>query len=332
MKNKGLAALLILIVVVVITILVLYKPKSTTVVSHDPLKVSFHSWIGNGIYFIAKEKGFWEKEGLTVDLQQVDDSAVSKQLLASGKVDGIMGWTPETIQVLADTGVPMKVVFATDYSDGADGIVATENIKTLEDLKGKTVSFETGSPSHLFISYLLDQAHISLSDLKTVNQTASDAGAAFVAGKVDAAVTWEPWLSKSDERKGGHILVSSKSLPILPALPAFKTEVVKNRPEDVKAFMRGVFAAIEFTKQNPDEAYAIIAKGFNLTTQDVVDQIPTFHWMNYEDNLKYFSDSDTSIYSVIDKTGELWVKLGLIKKSTNAKSIIDDSLLKTLNK
>jgi ABC-type nitrate/sulfonate/bicarbonate transport system substrate-binding protein len=96
--------------------------------------------------------------------------------------------------------------------------------------------------------------------------------------------------------------------------------------------MRGVFAAMEFAKENPDEAYTIIAKGFNLSKQDVVDQIPTFHWMNYEDNLKYFSDGDTSIYSVINKTGDLWTKLGLIKKSTSAKSIVDDSLLKTLNK
>lgn len=331
MKNKNTLILLVIIVVVIAGFLILQKPKQE--ITAQPLKVSFHSWIGNGIYFIAKEKGFWEKEGLAVDLQQVDDNAISKQLLSSGKVDGIMGWTPETIQVLADSGVPMKVVFATDVSDGADGIIAKEDIKTLADLKGKTVSFESGSPSHLFLSYLLDQSAIPVGDLKTVNQTASDAGAAFVAGKVDAAVTWEPWLSKANERKGGHILVSSKDLPILPALPAFRTQVIKERPQDVQAFARGVFAAMDYVKSNPDESYDIIAKGFNLTKQDVIDQIPTFHWMSYEDNVKYFSESSNpSVYSVINKTGDLWFKLGLIKKSINANSIVDSSLLKTLNK
>jgi NitT/TauT family transport system substrate-binding protein len=161
--------------------------------------------------------------------------------------------------------------------------------------------------------------------------TASDAGAAFVAGKVDAAVTWEPWLSKAKERNGGHIVVSSKDLPILPALPAFRTDVIKNHPEEVKAFMRGVFDAIEYAKANPAEANAIIAKGFNLTPQDVADQIPTFHWLSYDDNVKYFSQSSNpSVYSVIDETGNLWLKLGLIKKSTKADTIVDDSLLKTL--
>jgi NitT/TauT family transport system substrate-binding protein len=330
MKNKFVWGLIIVVLSVVGFMVFGKKPTPPT---SEPLRVSFHSWIGNGIYLIAKEKGFWEKEGLKVELQQVDDNAVSKQLLSSNKVDGIMGWTPETIQVLADSGVPMKVVFATDVSDGADGIIAKEGINTLEDLKGKTLSFESGSPSHLFLSYLLDQAGISISEIKTVNQTASDAGAAFVAGKVDSAVTWEPWLTKASERKGGHILVSTKDLPILPALPAFRTAVVTNRPQDVKAFMRGVFAAMDYVKSNPDESYEIIAKGYNLSKQEVVDQIPTFHWMNYQDNLKYFSQStDPSVYSLINKTGDLWLKLGLIKKSTPANSIVDDSLLKSLNK
>lgn len=329
--KKNIWIVLVIVIVIVVGIFVSQKPQQK--MTNEPLRVSFHSWIGNGIYFIAEEKGFWEKEGLKVDLQQVDDNAVSKQLLSSNKVDGIMGWTPETIQVLADSGVPMKVVFATDISDGADGIIAKEGINTLEDLKGKTLSFESGSPSHLFLSYLLDQKNISISDIKTVNQTASDAGAAFVAGKVDAAVTWEPWLTKANARKGGHILVSSKGLPILPALPAFRTDVIKNRPEDVKAFMRGVFMAMDYVKSNPDESYEIIAKGYNLSKQEVVDQIPTFHFMSYEDNLKYFaSEGDASLPTLLNKTGDLWVKLGLIKKSTNASMIIDDSLIKSLNK
>jgi NitT/TauT family transport system substrate-binding protein len=330
--KKLLAAIAVLVVVAVAGFYAFGNKKPSLATTQKPLKVSFHSWIGNGIYFIAQEKGFWKKEGVNVEMQEVDDNAVSKQLLSSNKVDGIMGWTPETIQILADSGVPMKVVFATDYSDGADGIVSTANIKTLADLKGKTVSFESGSPSHLFLSYLLDQAGIPVTDLKVINQPAADAGAAFVAGKVDAAVTWEPWLTKSKERKGGHVLVSSKDLPILPALPAFRTEVIKNRPQDVQAFMRGVFDAEEYVKSNPDEAYAIIAKGFNLSKQDVVDQIPTFHWLSYQDNINYFSDGSTSLASVLNKTGDLWVKLALIKKSTNASSILDDSLLKTLYK
>lgn len=329
MKNK---LVLGLIVVVLIAIGFWFFGQKSTPPTSEPLRVSFNTWIGSGVYFVAKEKGFWEKEGVNVVLEQTDEAAIAKQLIASGKVDAITSWTPETVQVLADSGVQIKIISLNDVSDGADGIIAKDGINKLEDLKGKTIAYETGSPSHLLLSYLLDQKGISSTEIKIINQSAADAGTSFVAGKVDAAVTWEPWLSKASDRKGGHILISSKNLPILPGGAIWRAEVVKNRPQDIKAFTRGVFAAMDYIKSHPDESYEIIAKGFNLSKQDVVDQIPTFKWTTYEDNLEYFSKSDTSIYSVVDKTGALWLKLGLIKKSTNANSIVDDSLLKSLNK
>ena len=83
MKNKTLVFGLVVIILVVVGFLAF--GKKPTPPTQEPLRVSFHSWIGNGIYFIAKEKGFWEKEDLKVELQQVDDNAVSKQLLSSKK-------------------------------------------------------------------------------------------------------------------------------------------------------------------------------------------------------------------------------------------------------
>lgn len=308
------------------------RTSTTSAVSDQPLKLSFHSWIGNGIYFVAQEKGFFTKEGLTVELQQVDDAAVSKQLLSSGQVDGIMGWTPETIQVLANADVDVKVVLASDVSDGADGVIGDASIQTIEDLKGKSVAYEPSSPSHFFLSYLLDQAGMTTDDVESVNQTAADAGASFVAGKVDAAVTWEPWLSQASERDGGHTIVSSKNLPILPALPAFRSEVVAERRADVQAYMRGLFATMQYIDENPDEAYAIIAKGFNLTLEDVQSQIPTFDWLDYDQNLDYFAEAsdDSSVYNVLGQAGALWLKQGLIEKQANLDETIDATLLQDL--
>jgi len=86
----------------------------------------------------------------------------------------LAGWTPETIQVLADSGVPMKVVFATDYSDGADGIVQGG----IEFVGRPQARQSLSSPARLrtFSSHIsLIEAGIPMSSLKTVNQPAADA-------------------------------------------------------------------------------------------------------------------------------------------------------------
>ena len=77
---------------------------------------------------------------------------------------------------------------------------ASSRIRTsrrIADLKGKNVAVNEGSVSEFYLNVLLGKAGLKESDLNTVNMTASDAGGAFVAKRVDAAVTWEPWLTRA---------------------------------------------------------------------------------------------------------------------------------------
>ena len=108
---------------------------------------------------------------------------------------------------------------------GGDGIVALKDIKTLQDLKGKKVAFETGSVSQFFFDAVLKQDGMSEKDVTVVNMTATDAGVAFAARQVDAAVTWEPALSQGANAAHGHLLLSSADKPGL------ITDVVAVTPE-----------------------------------------------------------------------------------------------------
>ncbi|RYD03002.1 hypothetical protein N752_21570 [Desulforamulus aquiferis] len=84
-----------------------------------------------------------------------------------------------------------------DTSYGADGILAKQDIKTLEDLKGRSVALDVGTTSHFFLLSCLQKVGLSDKDITiTPMGSSGDAGQAFVAGKIDAAVTWElawPW-------------------------------------------------------------------------------------------------------------------------------------------
>jgi len=234
------------------------------------------------------------------------------------------------VVILADAGASVRVVAITDTSEGADGIIAAKDIKNISDLKSKKVAFEVGSPSHFFLSYLLNQNGLTTNDLEVVNEVAPDAGVSFVAGKVDAAVTWEPWLSQANERQGGHLIASSRVAPILPAMPIFRTEVVENRPDDIKKMMRALFAARDFIMSNHKEADPIIMEAFNLSQQDLDDQYKTFRWLNYQDSLSELDKGQYSATNLIQSAANLWLKLGLIKTKINASSLVDTSILKNL--
>jgi len=303
--------------------------KAEPPMASQPLRIGLNPWIGNGLYYVAKEKGFFEKEHINVALENFDDSAIGKQLLNTDKID-MLPFTPETAVVLADAGVKIKIVGISDSSQGADGVIASKDIKTIADLKGKKVAFEVGSPSHFFLSYFLDQHAMTTNDVAVINQPAPDAGATFVAGKVDAAVTWEPWLSKASERRGGHLLISSKAMTVFPDYFIFREEFIKNHPHEARAFLRAFFNTEKYSRENQDETIKIIAKNFKITEQEVKDQLPTFRWLSFDDNVAHLVALQGDARQLLQIAGDLWLKLGLIKTKINANDLVDISLLKNL--
>ncbi|KKT34744.1 MAG: Aliphatic sulfonates family ABC transporter, periplasmic ligand-binding protein [Parcubacteria group bacterium GW2011_GWA2_44_12] len=62
-------------------------PKTKT--STEPLRIGINPWIGHGLYYVAKEKGFFEKEQIAVEVIPVDDSGIGKQLIATNKLDAL---------------------------------------------------------------------------------------------------------------------------------------------------------------------------------------------------------------------------------------------------
>ncbi|OGE89099.1 MAG: hypothetical protein A3J07_00890 [Candidatus Doudnabacteria bacterium RIFCSPLOWO2_02_FULL_49_13] len=293
------------------------------------LKIGLNPWIGNGLYFIAQEKGFFEANNINVKLESFDDGAIGKQLLNSGKVD-VLPITPETVVIIKDSGLGIKIIGMTVASKGADGIIATRDVQNLTDLRGKKVAFEVGSPSHFLLSYFLDQQNLDTSILDVVNTTAPDAGAAFVAGQVDAAVTWEPWLSKASERPGGHVLLSSKTMELFPDMMIIRNDVLESNPEAAAALLRSLFAAIDWINANNDEAAEIIGKNFQISPEEVKAQLATIQWLTYDDNIVSFKSGQPQ--DLLQKAGDLWLRLDLIRNPISGTNLVDDSILINLYK
>lgn len=322
--------ILVVLLIVIGFLLWSSPPKTAQPTVNAPLRIGFTPWIGNGVYYVAQDKGFFEKEKIMVEFVNTDDVATERQLLRTGQIDVAYALTPESAAVFNDAGVAIKIIAANDLSAGADGVIATENIKTIEDLKGKNVAFEVGSPSHFLLSYFLNEKGLTTNDLHVVNLIAPDAGAAFVAGKVDVAVTWEPWLSKASERGGGHLLASSRDARIIYDMPILRADVLEKRRSDASAMLRAVFAAQAWIPEHKEEATQIIAKELKISPQEASEQMQGVHWLSYEENLNALTSGEYSVKHALQAAGDLWFKLGLIKTQPKADDLIDTSFLKNL--
>jgi NitT/TauT family transport system substrate-binding protein len=141
-------------------------------------------------------------------------------------------------------------------------VVSNKDIMTVADLRGKKVAFEEGSVSQFFINALLLEAGMTQDDIEMVNMTATDAGVAFVAGRVDAAVTWEPHLTQGEKAEHGRRLVDSSEKPgLIVDVVAVTEETMREQGDELRAFVRAWQRALDFLESNPQEGYKIMADG-----------------------------------------------------------------------
>ena len=118
-------------------------------------------------------------------------------------------------------------------------------------MKGKKVAATLGQCNQLLLEKALEKAGLTDKDIELVNMNPDDAGAAFAAGKLDVAVTWEPWITKVSGEKKGHVIFSSKETPnlILDVL-AISAKTAKTKAAETKAFLKALNRGYEFVQKS----------------------------------------------------------------------------------
>ncbi|TIX28361.1 MAG: hypothetical protein E5V35_02565 [Mesorhizobium sp.] len=124
------------------------------------------------------------------------------------------------------------------------------------------MAFESGSTSDLLINYALKQNGMTIADIEHVPMGASEAGLALIAGHVDAAVTYEPYISTALTQDSNYtvIFTAAKKPGLISDLLSGSSVWIKAHPNDVQGLIRSWDDAINFIRANPAEGGALIAK------------------------------------------------------------------------
>ncbi|WP_236209275.1 ABC transporter substrate-binding protein [Pseudomonas tohonis] len=235
------------------------------------LSIGHTTWVGYGTLYLARDLGYFKEQGLDVELTTIEEASMYMAAQASGKLSGSASTIDEILKYRS-SDFCFKAVAALDESYGGDGVLVGKEVASLKDLKGQSVAVNEGSVSQFWLSYLLKHNGMTMADLDIQNMTADDAATAFIAGRVPAAVTWEPHLSLVRQKGEGKVLIDSSKTPgVIVDVVALSCDVIDKQPEDVKALVKGLYKAVQFTRDNPEKAHEIMAKGVGGYLADPVE-------------------------------------------------------------
>jgi NitT/TauT family transport system substrate-binding protein len=297
-----------------------------------PITIGLTVWVGYGPMFLARDLGYFKDAGVDVNLQVVDDNALAMAAEAAGRMDGSASTIDEVLKYAGPHDC-FKAVSVLDDSYGGDGAVATDDIKTLADIKGKTVAMNEGSTSQFWWAYVLKKQGIPLNSFTLSNMSADDAAAAFIAGHVPVAVTWEPNLTMVRTKGVGHVLIDSRSIPgVIIDVLQLSCKTIKDHPQAVQGIVDGIFKAVDYAKAHPAEADAIMAKGVGGYLSKPSD------FADAEKGVRFYTQQMAAAYvgtmqapgkidDVITTGNEIWHDLGRMKETVPYAAVVDPSFI-----
>jgi sulfonate transport system substrate-binding protein len=221
--------------------------------------------------FVGAEKGFFKQHGVDAQILVVDTGTDMVNAMHDGRAQiGDMSVT--TYLKAVHSGEPFNVIgiIMNDATrDNADEPLAIVTKKgrgitagNLTDIKGKRIGLARGQTSDEYFKMVLRRAKMKYEDV-TIENIWSQFGLspALKEGKVDAVVTWEPYVTQVLEQvpdsflviRGGHhmsyVMMATAHGP-----------TVENKPELVKSIAAGLAASSHYTRNHRDEAVEIFAK------------------------------------------------------------------------
>jgi len=245
------------------------------------LSLALQSWVGYGPLYLAQDKGFFKEEGLELLFVKEELDPARRDAFQQGLLDCEAGTLDLLVSKRAQ-GAPIVAVTGMAESFGGDGIVAAEGIGSLSGLRGKRVALTSGDVNDTFLSAVFLKERLSRASLRLVDRPPDQVAEAFLKHEADAAVTWEPWLSRALQRPGSRLLKSSRDYPgIIVDTLNVREDVLRDQPHLVRGLLRGWFKAVDFVREHPEEASRVMAPHYGLTPEQYRQAADGLRWTSY---------------------------------------------------
>ena len=267
---------------------------------------------------IQKNKNMFAEEfkangkEITVNYAEITSGADQTQALASGDVDILYAVGGTSVISAAANGADIKILNMYSRSPEAFCMYShDENIKSAQDLKGKTVAGPVGTNLHQLLVAYLEKAGMTIDDVNYVNMAIPDAKAALDGKSIDVALLAGPTAYKAN-KQGYNLVTNGKGLTDAVIAVAVTEEFYNEHKEDIEIFMNAEKNIIKYINENHKEAMEIVAKELDLEKSAVEEM-----YKQYDFNMET-TDADIKAFQNV---ADFMLKTGMIESEVNAEEL-----------
>lgn len=309
----------------------------------DTFIMGLDSWIGGTPALIALNREYNRDYSLNMILKYITNDRDRITALKNGVIHATEMTLPAFLRFQKEFPESGVIIGITDFSRGADGIIARSTIKTLNDMEDKTVSFVSDGIGKFILNKFLRLTGLRYQDIeplerKEMGEVIND----LKSGKADLIVSWSPDMNlairdiNASEADSVRMLITTKEVPdLVPTVLVVNKDTAEKFPEEVEAFLKTWYVAAKYIIEKPDKAYDKLAELMSenqdiygkIRSDDVKDSFNHIKLMSLNENFAYFglNGEEKKIDAIISDTQKTWQKFGDMDEGEILGNIVSDA-------
>jgi NitT/TauT family transport system substrate-binding protein len=283
------------------------------------LRIGTNVWIGSEPLYLARELG--QLDPAVVQLVEYPSASEVLRAFRNEAIDGMVISLDELFGLAVD-GLDPRVILVVDVSHGADVVVGRREMKSMKDLKGKAVAVESGALGAFVLSRALAKNGMNASDVNVVHLESNEQPRAFNEGRVDGAVTFDPYRAQF-LKSGATILFDSTQIPgEIVDLVAVRASMLERKPKAIQALLKGWFDAIAYLKREPADAARRMGIRQQTSGAQFAAALGGLHIPTREENLAMIGGDSPQLAKTGQELMTLMVDAKLLRSSTPIETVL----------
>ena len=289
------------------------------------LRIATNVWPGYEPLYLARSLGLYDES--PIHLIEMPSSSQSLHALRNGIVEGAALTLDEALHLMQDKTIALRVILVMDVSNGADVLLAREEIRHLGDLRGKRVGVENTATGAVVLDAALERAGLKAKDIVILATTANDHLEVWQNHEVDALVTFEP-IRSTLLNSGAHELFNTNEIPgrILDVL-VVRADAIEEHRETLETLISGYFAAVRYMKTNPEDATERLSPRLRTNPQQVLSLFNGLDLPDLEANRKWLSGPNPMLKHAAFNLADLMRQHHLLQFDINVDSLAEPRFL-----
>lgn len=326
--NGKIIGLLVLIAAIVATFFSLV-PVNDDDGRQPTLLLGTNVWPGYEPLYLARSLGYFDESSVRL----VECSSASQVLMAfRNRTIDAAALTLDEVLLLKERGHDVRVILVTDISHGGDVILAKSEVKQLSDLHGGSVGVEHTALGAYVLARALQTAGMSVEDVNIVPLEVDEQEPAFVAGEVDAVVTFDPVRSRLLAAGAIQLFDSTQMEGEIVDVLAIRANALANNTKKVDLLLRGWFRGVAYLHDNPDEAITHMVGRLKLPPPDVLSCFDGMILPDWEQNVSLLNGTRPPLAEVAERLATTMRQEKLLQGNIDVSGLFSAGPLKRLKK